>query len=219
MAGKRARRRKNGRFVKSGASSNPHKKRRRRRHAVARRASSNPPRAAKRRRTRRRAYRNPPMLKSAKGAIGGTISDVGHGFSVVGGQVAVRKVKGAAQGVLPATVNVSKGLPGVAVTSGAALAVSVLSAMFTPAKYRRAAEFFVAGAWSEAINCAIALTPIAPFMSAFPRPGLNAWPMGGGRRVGVAAWPAALPRSSGRVNMGAWPMRSVGMAPATNGVN
>jgi hypothetical protein len=218
MAGrKRARRRKDGRFVKSGASSNPHKRRRRKRHAatrVARRrhaAATNPPRHH-----RRRARRNPPLMGRGS-AIGHALSGAVNGVSVAGGQLLARKIRGAAQGVLPATVNVSKGLSGVATTSAAALLVSWITAMFAPAKYRRAGEFIIAGAWSEAINMALAQTPAAPYLSAFsPRrfpSGVAAWPA---RRVGVAAWPASLPRSSGRV--AAWPMRMAGVSATGTGI-
>jgi hypothetical protein len=220
MARKRARRRKNGRFVAGAAKSNPGRKRRKRRShsvAVARRrsvrASSNPRRFV----ARRRARRNPPLLRGVSGTVKSVTAGVMNGLSVVGGQVIARKIKGAAQGILPASTNVSTGLPGIATTSAAALAVSVLSAMFAPSKYRRQSEFVIAGAWSEAINCALAASPVAPYLSAFPvrRSGVAAWPMR--RGVGVNAWPQALPRSTGRVS--AWPMPRVvgGFAPAGTG--
>lgn len=214
MARKRSRRRKNGRFVKAGVTSNPPRKRRRRRTvAVARRSSSSAPRR------RRRVHRNPPMLsvRGARGTVKSIAAGAVNGLSVVAGQVIARKVKGAAQGVLPATTNVSTGLPGIATTSAAALAVTVLSAMFAPAKYRRQSEFVIAGAWSEAINCALAASPVAPYLSAFPvrrAAGVAAWPMRG--RVGVSAYPTSLPRSSGRV--AAYPqMRTVGTGGAGAG--
>lgn len=152
-------------------------------------------------------------------ALGQATAGIVNGVSVAGGQLLARKIRGAAQGVLPATVNVSKGLSGVATTSAAALLVSWLTAMFAPARYRRAGEFIIAGAWSEAINMALAQTPAAPYLSAFsPRrmpAGVAAWP---NRRVnaGVSAWPAALPRSSGRV--AAWPMRMAGVNVTGTGI-
>jgi len=207
---KRARRRhgKGGRFLKTGASHSSQPKRRRRHHRTA--AAANPPKRRRRRAAlahssgRRRARRNPPAVKSI---ITNTIAGVQNGFAVVSGQVLARKIKGAAQGVLPATTNVSTGLPGVAVTSAAALAISIASAFLTPAKYRSAAEFVIAGAWSEAINQALAQTPVAPYLSAFSMRRVAAYPLA--NRASMRAYPAALPRSTGRVALSGYPTARV----------
>jgi len=223
MASRARRRNKSGRFVKGGASKNPGRKRGRRKarsraavvvvnpkhRARRRRAKANPPTHHR----RRRARRNPPSLGSV---FEEAVTGAGRGFAVVGGQVVTRKIRGAAQGIVPATTNVSTGLPGVATTAGAALAITVLAAMLTPPKYRRAAEFVVAGAWSEAINCGLAQTPIAPYLSAFSptRRSIVRGYVQPARVRGVQAWPAALPRSG----MSAWPgMRVAGNTMAHSG--
>jgi hypothetical protein len=147
-----------------------------------------------------------------------SVAGVGRGFAVVSGQVVARKIKGAAQGILPATTNVSTGLPGIATTAGAAVAITVLVALLAPPKYKRVGEFVIAGAWSEAINCGLAQTPIAPYLSAFP---MRRSPVRGyvqPAHAGMSAWAAALPRNTGRV--AAWPEMRVtgGMSHATTGI-
>jgi len=219
-----ARRRRNakGRFVKA---SNPARRRRRRRNparsvAVARRATSaNPARRRRRRRNpgafarirranphrRRRRRRNPSM----GGIVGNIVQDLKNGAGVVLGQVAVRKIRGAVSGMLPATsqATVSAGAGHVALSLAAAIVASVAARKAAP----NYARYIAAGAMSEVLNGVLATTPIAPFLSAFPRrvpvrmPGrgnVNAWPaapqmpaaLPGGRvgaRSGVAAWPVA----------------------------
>lgn len=101
-----------------------------------------------------------------RGAVGGV--------GVVAGQTIARKVRGGLQGVVTTKANVSTGLPGLATTAGAALALSAVHAMMTPSKYRSFGEAVVLGAWAEAINFGLALTPVAPYLSAFPpRPALR----------------------------------------------
>ena len=94
-----------------------------------------------------------------KGAVGGVAISVG--------QLAARKARGALQGALGAKANVSTGLPGLATTTGAAIALALASTMI-PRKHKGLAEFVVAGAFSEAVNFGLAMTPVAPYLGAFP---------------------------------------------------
>jgi hypothetical protein len=156
-----------GRFVKAGGASNP--PRRRRRH------HKNPASSHRRRRHsaatmhrnshhRRRHRRNP----AARGVIGAVVKGVGRGVAVAGGQLLARKARGGLQGVVTTKANVSTGLPGLATTAGAALAGTIAHMMLTPAKHRALGDFVVAGMWAEAVNFGLALTPAAPYLSAFP---------------------------------------------------
>jgi hypothetical protein len=181
--------------------------RRRRRKAV---FASNPPRRHHRRRVarhhRRRFSRNPGI--STSGIVGGIVQGLKDGAVVVAGQVAARKIRGAITGMLPAATQTSlkSGAGYVALSIGSAVAVSIAAKKFLPAQARMAA----AGAFSEAINAALAQTPIAPYLGAFaPR---RIVPIAGRRPVGVGAWtaPAAV------AGVGAWP-RVVGM-PAMAGM-
>lgn len=179
---------------------NPRRRRRRtyvrhRRYAV----------ASHRRRRRRAGYRrNPALLGSARGIVGNIVQGLKDGFAVVGGQVGTRKVRGAITGMLPAATaaKVTSGAGYVALSLASSVVVSLIAKRALPGS----ARMITAGAFSETINCALAQTPIAPYLSAFPRrrvatPTLRAYP--GMRqipqRAGVSAWPG---------------MRSVGAAPA-----
>ena len=181
---KRVHRRRNskGRFVKGGHSSNPPRRRRRRHH-------KNPPAAhAKRRRRRnpgagvmrrnshhrRRHRRNPP--RHSIGGIVGTVAEAAvGGLGVVLGETLARKARGGLQGVVTTKANVSTGLPGLGTTVGAAIAGTIVHGMI-PKKFRGGAfgDAAVLGLWAEAISFGLALTPAAPYLSAFPqRPALR----------------------------------------------
>lgn len=206
-----ARRRRVRRARKSIAKSSA-PRRRRRRVAVARRASaatparrrrrvrrafaSNPP-TRRRRVRRRRTFRRNPGLGSARGVVDNIVQGLKDGATVVGGQVIARKIRGAITGMLPASAQtaVKSGAGYVALTIGSAIAVSLAARKFLPAQARMAA----AGAFSEAINAALAQTPIAPYLGAFGprrivpvagrRPGVSAWPQPRAVAAGVSAWP------------------------------
>lgn len=158
-----------GRFVKGGGATNP--PRRRRRHHAKNPASSHRRRrhsAATLRKNshhRRHHRRNPAM---GKGIIGATVTGITRGFAVAGGGLLARKARGGLQGVVTTKANVSTGLPGLATTAGAALAGTIAHVMLTPAKHRALGDFVIAGMWAEAVNFGLALTPVAPYLSAFP---------------------------------------------------
>lgn len=207
----------------------PRRRRRRRVHAnpgALGRARRNPPtrRARRRRRaavaasSRRRFRRNPGI--SASGLVGGIVQGLKDGGAVVVGQVAVRKLRGALTGMMPATMQTqvaSPGLANIGLKVASALVVSLVARKAAPAQSRMIA----AGAFSEVINAALAATPIAPYLSAYPG-GRRALPVQagnvipGGRRAALSAWTA--PR---QVGMSAYPtggnMRSVGM-PVSAGI-
>lgn len=208
MAKRRRRRRA---AVKSNA---PRRRRRRVRKnpgALAR-ARVNPRRRRRRVRrnpalSRRRARRNPGVA-SARGLVGGIVQGLKDGGAVVLGQVGARKVRGAVTGMLPANIQtqVASGFGQVALSVASAIVVSLVARKALPAQSR----MISAGAFSETINAALAKTPIAPFLSAYPVRRVAA-----PARRGVSAWtqPAAL-----RAGMSAYPtMRSVGM-PVAAGV-
>lgn len=214
MAKRRRRRR--------AATSAPKRRRRRRNPgglAPARRVSANPKRRRTRRRRRalasnprRRRVKRNPGISSARGLVGGIVQGLKDGGAVVLGQVGARKVRGAVTGMLPANLQatVASGIGQIALSIASAVVVSLVARKALPGQSR----MISAGAFSETINAALAKTPIAPFLSAFPARRMPvALPAGRGR--GVAAWPgAALPRAG----VSAWPgMRSVGM-PVAAGV-
>ena len=95
-----------------------------------------------------------------KGAVGGVAVSVGR--------LAARKARGALQGALGAKANVSTGLPGLATTVGAAVALTVATTLL-PKKHKTLGELAVAGAFSEAVDFGLAMTPIAPYLGAFPK--------------------------------------------------
>lgn len=183
-----------------------HRRRHRRNPGALARARVNPPRRRHRRRHRRNPFygnarrrhrrfrRNPMSLGSARGIVGSIVQGLKDGAAVVGGQVATRKVRGAITGMLPqaTAANVSKGIGYVALSLVSSVVVSMVAKRVLPSQ----ARMIVAGAFSETINCALAQTPIAPYLSAYPRRrvAMNAWPTpkgitGGARAAGVAAWP------------------------------
>lgn len=157
-----------------------------------------------RRRHRRRYRRNPAFIGSARGLVGNIVQGLKDGAAVVGGQVATRKIRGAITGMLPATTaaQVSKGMGYVALSLASTIVTALIARKALPGQ----ARMIVAGAYSETINCALAQTPIAPYLSAFPRRRVagtvRGWP--GNRvipqRAGVAAWP--MMRSVGSPTMG-----------------
>ncbi len=190
----RRRRSRSGQFT---AKRNPSRKRSRRRRTSTAVARHNPPRRRRRRSVaatthrRRRARRNPDIITAVGGAaFQGAI----NGAGVVVGETLGRKIRGGVQGMLPADVNVSSGLPGLATSAAVSLAVTAAASMFTPARYRKFGEFVVAGAWAETINQALAQTPVAKYLSAYPSP----LRLAGGARVrgAVRAYPQ-LPARSG----------------------
>jgi hypothetical protein len=145
-----------------------------------------------------------PSIASARGLVGGIVQGLKDGGAVVLGQVGARKVRGAVTGMLPANVQaqVSSGIGQIALSVASAVVVSLVARKALPGQSR----MISAGAFSETINAALAKTPIAPFLSAFPsRRVLPA------ARRGVGAWAGAqLPRQTAGVS--AWPtMRTVGM--------
>jgi hypothetical protein len=140
-----------------------------------------------------------------RGIVGTTIDGAKNGTAVLAGQVIARKIRGATQGMLPSSVNVSSGLGQVGVTLGAAVLTSI-GVGFLPGSLRRFGPFIVAGAFSEAMSSALALTPVAPYLSAFPRSRVIRVGPGAARRIsgnGVNAWPGA--------RVGAWPMPNMGL--------
>jgi hypothetical protein len=201
---KRVHRRRNakGHFIKGGSHTNPPRKRshaKRGRKAVAVMHSNS------HHRLRRHHHRNPDMISIVGSAAA-------KGLGVVGGQVLARKVRGGLQGVLTTNVNVSTGLPGLATTLGAAVLGALAHAHFTPAKHRGIGDAVVVGMFAEAINFGLALTPAAPYLSAYaPRPIVRVVPTN--RRL--AAYPrGALPasNSASATRFGAY-ARSMGGAP------
>ena len=174
--------------------------RRRRRRAAVRTMAHNPPRRRRRRRVlshnprrhvarRRRAHRNP-------GGIMGTVQrGVVNGVKVVAGQVVVRKVSGAVNAILPASMQASAvgGIVSRAlVATGAAVAVR----KFAP----KHAEMVTAGAFAEVINYALAQNAsTAKFLSAYPVRPVAIVARGGARRPALPAGGrvAAYPRSVG----------------------
>lgn len=167
------------------ARHNPGRRRRRRRHSI-----------AARRHVRRRHRRNPGLLPSGRGIIGNIVQGLKDGTAVVGGQVVARKISGAVTGMLPATTQAK-------VTTGPGkIALSLVSAVVTSLIARKVlpnqARLITAGAFSETINCALAQSPVAPFLSAYPRrtvmPRVAAYPGTGSSRLlnqgpRVAAYP------------------------------
>ncbi len=212
-------RRRRRRVRRNPVAANP-PRRRRRRSAVTvarRRQSTSVARVTRRRRRRVGFRRNPPNIR---GIVGGVFEGIKTGSAVVVGQTIARKVRGAVQGMLPASINVSTGLGQVGVSLAAAVGTTV-AVGFLPSSFRRFGPFIVAGAFSETINAALAQTPIAPYLSAFPNrrvvrvgPGANG---AQGRAVAaanggrVSAWPRALAG-----NLSAYP-RNAGM-PMNAGV-
>jgi hypothetical protein len=176
-------------------------KRRRRRRAV---FASNPVRHRRTvRRHRRKFARNPGVSSSTRGIVGSIVQGLKDGAVVVAGQVAARKIRGAITGMLPSTSQtaVKSGAGYVALSIGSAVAVSIAAKKFLPAQARMAA----AGAFSEAINAALAQTPVAPYLGAFGPRRIVAT-----RRAGVGAWAQPVAVAAGRAGVGAWP-RVVGM--------
>jgi hypothetical protein len=187
-----------------------HRRRRRRHATVARRRRRNPgalgaarranPRRRRRvharRHARRRYRRNPGIIGSSRGIVGGIMQGLKDGAAVVGGQVVTRKVSGAVTGMLPASTAAT------VATGPGKIALSLASAVITAMIARRVlpgqARLITAGAFSETINCALAQSPIAPFLSAYPmrrtNPRVAAYPgTGSSRLIGagprMAAWP------------------------------
>lgn len=120
---------------------------------------------------RRHHRRNPARSGGILAAAGNGLV---RGVAVAAGQVLARKARGGLQGVVTTSANVSTGLPGLATTTGAAIAGTIAHHMFTPARHRALGDFVVAGLWAEAVNFGLALTPVAPYLSAFPpRPALR----------------------------------------------
>lgn len=182
---------------RKAAKSAPKRRRRRRSTAV---AHSAPKRRATRRRrksvaktSRRRSRsfrRNPPILSDIKNGIV-------DGLSVVAGQTATRKLGAAISAALPpasTTNQVAASAQFVGTRLAGAIAVGIAARKFAP-KYSR---MVVAGAFAEVVNCALAQTPVAPFLSALPRRRLVALPSRTGVPA-VRAWPGQTPRVS------AWP--------------
>lgn len=180
-------RRNPGRFA---LAANPTRRRRRRRHAV----MANPRRVTHRRRRRSSGV----FRRNPSGIVGALMQGLKDGAGVVGGQVAVRKLRGAVSGMLPADVQAkaTTGAGGIALSVVSALAVSMAARKFAPSY----ARVIAAGAFSETINSVLATTPIAPYLSAWPSPGgrpaqLSAYPGAGVKRLpaarGVAAYPHA----------------------------
>jgi hypothetical protein len=183
MARRKRRRRRNPPAVR-------HHRRRHHRRRVAVFAA-NPRRRHRRRRFamnphRRRAFRhNPPG-----GIIGATLQGAKDGSAVVVGQVANRKIVGAVNGAfksLPTTPTMK-----IAVTAAAAIGVTIAARQLLKGAIGSYARFIAAGAFSEAINCALAQTPIASYLGAYTR-----------RSVAVGAiGPASPSRVRGYVHPG-----------------
>lgn len=217
-----ARRRRRHRRVALASNPRRHRRRVHRRRRVAllanprrrrpHRFSANPPRSVaanpRRRHHRRRFRRNPP--------IGSIINQLKlaavDGASVFVGQVATRKLRGAVTGILPATTHaqVTSGVGYAALNLAAASGVAVLAHKFGG----RYARLLAAGAFAEAISCAVAQTPVAPYLGAFPPRRVRMIQGSPGRRVSAGnlrAWPAApaLPAAAARSGMAAWPLPRV----------
>ena len=219
---KRRRNRKTGRFVSGGGGRV--RRRRRRRTTVARtttrrrhRVTASAPRRRRRRRSyasnpprRRRYRRNPSIVPTARGLVGGIVQGVKDGAAVFAGQVAARKVRGAVTGMLPAnaqaTVATGVGQIGLAIAS--AVVTTLAARQFAPSGYRR---LIAAGAFTEAINAIVAQTPVAAYLSAFPvrsrvRSGYNV-PAG---RTAVASGGLRAYPLAGRAGMSAYPTARIG---------
>jgi hypothetical protein len=161
--------------------------------------------------TRRRYRRNPSILGSSRGIVGGIVQGLKDGGAVVLGQVAARKIKGAVTGMLPATAQaqVSSGIGAIGLSLVSAIGASLIAKKALPGQ----ARLIAAGAFSETINQALAQTPVAPFLAGTTRRPVRlvANPVAA-RRIagGVRAWPGSGVPAAGRTGVAAWP-RSVGM--------
>jgi hypothetical protein len=158
-------------------------------------------------RRRRRVRRNPPNVRGITNSI---LADLKNGGAVFVGGLATKKLRGAITGMLPTATQTQ--LAGTAGQIGLSIVGATVTAMaarkFAPAY----ARFIAAGAFAEAIDCALKQTPIAPYLGAFavrasaPRvthSGVRAYP-----GVGVRAYPAPAALQTG---MNAYPtMRAVG---------
>lgn len=200
---------------KTAAKAAPRRRRRRVRRnpgglALARRTRTNPRRRRRSHRARvaRRRYRRNPG--TARGLVGGIVQGLKDGGAVVVGEVGARKVRGAVTGMLPASVQsqVGTGVGKIGLSIASALAVSLIVKRVMPGQ----ARMVTAGAFAEAINCALSTTPIAPYLAAYPpvRIPANARALQHANaraalpRAGVSAWPGA--------GLSAWPMgRTAGM--------
>lgn len=223
VAKKRVRRRRkattsllsNGRRRKRRAAvthRNPPKRRRRRTGVALFRANPgvvvhrNP-----RKRRRHHFRRNPGLLPGGARGIANTVMQgLKDGASVVGGQIAARKIRGAVTGMLPAETQASlkTGVGYVALSIASAIGVAIGARKLLPAQ----ARFLAAGAFSEAINAGLAQTPVAPYLGAFAPPrrvlptrtagsrGVSAWPMAGAP-AGLGAWPMPGMRAVGGAAM------------------
>lgn len=195
----------------------PRRRRRRRNPGALARARANPPRrrrrrrrAASARRTVRRYKRNPGM--STRGIVGNIVQGLKDGGAVVLGEVGARKVRGAITGMLPANVQaqVASGMGKLALSIASSLAVSMVVRRVLPGQ----ARMVTAGAFAESINCALATTPLAPYLAAYPPRRIVAAPAGR-----MSAWPGTGNSriSSGQQKLAAYPIRSVGM-PSNVGI-
>lgn len=197
VAPKRRRRRRTNPGALGRARANPARRRRRRRVARANPAT---------RRRRRGGFRRNPGLSSVSGIVGNVVQGVKDGAAVVVGEIASRKVRGAITGVLPANVQaqVATGAGKIALSIAASLVVSLVARRAMPGQ----ARLITAGAFAESINCALAATPVAKYLAAYPGTGTRRI---SGARLG--AWTgAALPAGTARrTPVAAYPMRSVGM--------
>ena len=181
----------------------------------ARAARHNPPRRRHRRRhtrinPRRRYRRNPSILGSSRGIVGGIVQGLKDGGAVVLGQVAARKIKGAVTGMLPATAQaqVSSGVGAIALSLVSAIGASLIAKKALPGS----ARLITAGAFSETINQALAQTPVAPYLAGTTRRPVRLVTNGPGMRrvAGVRAWPGSGVSPTGRTGVAAWP-QTVGM--------
>lgn len=203
-------------------ATNAPKRRRRRRHVrrnpgglgPARAARTNPPRRRHRRRhlranPRRRYRRNPSILGTSRGIVGGIVQGLKDGGAVVLGQVAARKIKGAVTGMLPATTQaqVSSGVGAIALSLVSAIGASLIAKKALPGQ----AKLITAGAFSETINQALAQTPVAPYLAGTTRRAVRLVNPHQARIAGgMRAWPGSGVSPMGRTGMAAWP-QSVGM--------
>lgn len=144
-------------------------------------------------RRRRHSYRRNPSF-----GINFLVEGLKDGAGVVVGQVGTRKLANLARQHVPG-LSATTGIMAVAPTFVGAIATAFVARKALP-KYSRV---ITAGAFAEAINQALAQTPVATYLSA--------WPMGGARVGTVSAWPgrAALPAPAPGVR--AWPSRRVGI--------
>lgn len=147
---------------------------------------------------RRRFRRNPPIGSIVNQLKAAAID----GATVFVGQIATRKIRGAVTGILPAATQtkVATGVGYAALNLAAATGVAVAAHKFG-GKYAR---MLAAGAFAEAISCAVAQTPAAPYLGAYPprrirsgtRAGLGAYvrpsALAAGASAGLSAYP--LPR-------------------------